>query len=627
MATLEAVTVELQNLNGLENSQLSAMLEQKDAIGALSTNMNATNVILGNILGVMQDFIKAVPEEISKGYDALLSFQERQAILDARKEKEEDTPKSKPTKPETDDGFFKSNFNKGMEKNFGFMDAIKDNIAEVIVVAGTLAAISKKTFGGIVKSLKFLGRMVLGLGKVLLGGIKILATVLRGVFAAISLPFALITAALAGLALGIYGFVTDFQEMEGTFMDKWIAGLGGFAKGFFKIITVPLDLLKDAISWVAGALGFEDFEKTLDGFSFTEGFAELIDDAVQFIIDIKDLIVNKVKGVINGLGEMFGLDPIFEDKPEAATPEQTTPEQTTPTSPAKPEVKRSYPVYSPEGELVSEAASPEEASQKAMSVGGYVGNPSVVAEGPTTSAPKQVVASPSVPTKVKTDDKKVATVAEGPTTSAPKQVVASPSVPTKVKTDDKKVATVAASKPKKVKIPEGVRVTPAGKYASYNSVTNSQETFSSVDEAVTFMGAPIEVAAEMSPYAATIYAERQQSAPKKVLRSKSANAAPIINAVGPQPSVSVISDAPSVSSSISTSNDRVVMSEVMSVEQNKLDENRAVSNSVSGGNMVVAPTNNTSVVNNQTINSGPMPSAMDKSDRTDRRGAFRGRVI
>ena len=37
-----------------------------------------------------------------------------------------------------------------------------------------------------------------------------------------------------------------------------------------KIVTVPVDLVKSLISWIAGKFGFTEFEKLLDGFSFTE---------------------------------------------------------------------------------------------------------------------------------------------------------------------------------------------------------------------------------------------------------------------------------------------------------------------------------------------------------------------
>jgi hypothetical protein len=644
MATLEAATVELQQLNGTSDQQLEAMFEQHDAISSLSVSMDQTNIILVDILGVMQDFVRAVPEEISKGYDALLTFQQKQALLASREEDASPLTPDPSSSGGTDDGsknsgFFKSNFDKGMEKDLGFVTTIRESIADAIIISGSVASLVSKVFVGVGKAFAVVGKVAASLGKVLLTGVKILGTALRGVFAAISLPFALITAALVGLAMGVMGFVEDFQSEEGTFMDKLIAGLGGFVKGFMKLITVPLDLLKDAIAWVAGALGFDEFETMLDGFSFTEGFGEIVDSVVGFVQSIKDWIANSVKDLVNNIGGFFGLDPIFEDKPEPVA----APEQPTPTS--EPEVQRSYPVLSPEGEVIGQESTPEAASQKAMQVGGYVGNPTVVAKGPTASpsqvTPETPVAesppsnkrgktigdSPAAAVKVKANGKRGMTIGTAPAAAV------------KVKSNGKRGMEIDT--PKKVKIPEGVRVTPAGKYASYNNETNSQAFFSNVQDAVTFITAPIEQAAKMDPYAAKIYEERKQSAskPKRVLRSKSADAeakSPVVSSLGsPEKRGMTIGDASAAPSEVKSNgkrgmviggSDRVAVTDTMRSEQNKLDEKKAESSG--GGNTAIVTNtndNSTSVVNKKS--NFVMPSAMDKSDRTDRRSSFRGKAI
>jgi hypothetical protein len=644
MATLEAATVELQQLNGTSDLQLEAMFEQHDAISSLSVSMDQTNIILVDILGVMQDFVRAVPEEISKGYDALLTFQQKQALLASREEDASPLTPDPSSSGGTDDGsknsgFFKSNFDKGMEKDLGFVTTIRESIADAIIISGSVASLVSKVFVGVGKAFAVVGKVAASLGKVLLTGVKILGTALRGVFAAISLPFALITAALVGLAMGVMGFVEDFQSEEGTFMDKLIAGLGGFVKGFMKLITVPLDLLKDAIAWVAGALGFDEFETMLDGFSFTEGFGEIVDSVVGFVQSIKDWIANSVKDLVNNIGGFFGLDPIFEDKPEPVA----APEQPTPTS--EPEVQRSYPVLSPEGEVIGQESTPEAASQKAMQVGGYVGNPTVVAKGPTASpsqvTPETPVAesppsnkrgktigdSPAAAVKVKANGKRGMTIGTAPAAAV------------KVKSNGKRGMEIDT--PKKVKIPEGVRVTPAGKYASYNNETNSQAFFSNVQDAVTFITAPIEQAAKMDPYAAKIYEERKQSAskPKRVLRSKSADAeakSPVVSSLGsPEKRGMTIGDASAAPSEVKSNgkrgmviggSDRVAVTDTMRSEQNKLDEKKAESSG--GGNTAIVTNtndNSTSVVNKKS--NFVVPSAMDKSDRTDRRSSFRGKAI
>ena len=70
--------------------------------------------------------------------------------------------------------------------------------------------------------------------------------------------------------------------------------------------------------------------------------------------------------------------------------------------------------------------------------------------------------------------------------------------------------TTSESIPTAITIPEGVRVTPAGKFASFNKVTNTQGFFDTVEEAVKFKDASIEQAATMDAYAAQIFEERKK---------------------------------------------------------------------------------------------------------------------
>ena len=564
MATLEAATVELQNLNGTSDIQLEAMFDQYDAISVLSTSVDQTNIILVDILEVMKSFIAAVPKEISEGYDRLIDFEKTQEVLEGRGATGGDDDDA-----DGDDsngkGFFKSNFDKGMKKDLKFVDAIKDSIAEVILVAGSVAGTISSALGFVAKALSgfggLIGKLIRVFGGKLLTGLRLLAGL-------VTAPIAMVIAAVAGLALGITGFIEDFQSEEGTFMDKLIAGLGGFVKGVMKLVTVPLDLLKGAISWVAGALGFEEFEKMLDGFSFTEGFAEVVDIAVDFIQSIKDWIANKVKSLVNGVGEFFGLDPIFEDKPEAVSGANTNAEDT--------KSKSSREEYS------------EESSSKRL------------------SSSEDVIENESLAVSTAAGEPVAAKVTEAK----------------------------AEGSSKKVKIPEGVRVTFFGQYSSYNKETNSQAFFSNVKDAVTFLNAPIEEAAKMdtSGYAAQIYEERKkfESRPKRVLKSKSKSGetqSPILNAVSAPQSLVV---GEPVSANVERSpgmivgaGERIALSNSVAIENNKLEEKKAEMNQSGSSNAVISSDNNSTNISSSTHNHG-MPSATDKSDRTDRRGSFRG---
>lgn len=88
----------------------------------------------------------------------------------------------------------------------------------------------------------------------------------------------------------IMGAIDGFKGTDGNIVQKILGGLGGAIKGFMKLVTVPLDLVKDLISWIAGKFGFTEFEKLLDGFSFTESFGKAVDwlyvDLPKFFIDL-----------------------------------------------------------------------------------------------------------------------------------------------------------------------------------------------------------------------------------------------------------------------------------------------------------------------------------------------------
>ena len=88
----------------------------------------------------------------------------------------------------------------------------------------------------------------------------------------------------------ITGAIDGFTNTEGNIVQKMLGSLGGAIKGFMKIVTIPLDLVKDLISWIAGKFGFTEFEKLLDGFSFTEMFGKVVDwlyvDLPKFFFDL-----------------------------------------------------------------------------------------------------------------------------------------------------------------------------------------------------------------------------------------------------------------------------------------------------------------------------------------------------
>lgn len=139
----------------------------------------------------------------------------------------------------------------------------------------------------------------------------------------------------------IMGAIDGFMGTDGNIVQKILGGLGGAIKGFMKLVTVPMDLVKSLISWIAGKFGFENFEKLLDSFSFTELFGKavdwlfvdlpafftnlfswdnilsMLDSALNFANEIGKNLQRIIHGALNWVKSLFG----FGDKGDFAEPE------------------------------------------------------------------------------------------------------------------------------------------------------------------------------------------------------------------------------------------------------------------------------------------------------------------
>ena len=118
----------------------------------------------------------------------------------------------------------------------------------------------------------------------------------------------------------VMGAVDGFTKDGGNLFSKIVAAMAGALKGLGKLITIPMDLLKSAISWLAGKMGFDQVEETLDSFSFTELFAKIVDG-------LEDLFRGLVDGIFSFFGgsDFFGkadLKPLSEEDLQELTPQE-----------------------------------------------------------------------------------------------------------------------------------------------------------------------------------------------------------------------------------------------------------------------------------------------------------------
>lgn len=142
-------------------------------------------------------------------------------------------------------------------------------------------------------------------------------TVFKNIGSKIFFPITLIMGIIDGITGAIDGF-TRQGDRGGDMTDKIIGGITGIFGGIVSgLIGGILDLGKSLISWVAGALGFENVEATLDSFSFAEGITGIFNGVADWLVNIKDRIlgffstaydeiVGPIAAIFSGEGSLSG---------------------------------------------------------------------------------------------------------------------------------------------------------------------------------------------------------------------------------------------------------------------------------------------------------------------------------
>ena len=134
---------------------------------------------------------------------------------------------------------------------------------------------------------------------------------LKGIVSKVLLPLFAIFDFVSGF---IEGFSSKGEDDTRGTMEKVMDGLfAGAIKLIKGIFIVPLDLLKDGVSWLAEKMGFENFSAALDSFSFNDIFDKFIKfgnnifssepeegyfSIVKMVGDVIDNIVEFMKGLI-----------------------------------------------------------------------------------------------------------------------------------------------------------------------------------------------------------------------------------------------------------------------------------------------------------------------------------------
>ena len=167
-----------------------------------------------------------------------------------------------------------------------------ENIGAVAAIVGTVAVLFGgriiRLVGSLVKGVRGIIRAVSKVGR-FIGALAGRFGGLVKIFGKLFLPFTIITGAIGAIQGAIDGF------KEGGILGGLEGGISGLLT---TIVGYPLDLLKSAVAWIAGKLGFKNAEATLNEFSFST----LISDTIGGIFDM-------IKGAFNWIGTLF-TDPV-----------------------------------------------------------------------------------------------------------------------------------------------------------------------------------------------------------------------------------------------------------------------------------------------------------------------------
>ena len=268
---MEGVSQELvlfnQNLPALMDAQFETIEGTFESLEEVNGNaMDLMSQTLLRIEGILLTFLDVIPAtiEIASQNQIATALDLSDADLDAealaaKKNKRNKDPEGEDEKKGSK---FLSEFNKGKEgAGEGGVEGLLDSFLPISALMGGLGA----AFGTMTA-------VIIPLIPVILG----------------------VAAAIGAVVYGLMQAFDYFNAKEGSFGDKLLAGIEGFFQGILKVVTLPLDLLKDGLSWLATAiLGEGNFVTDfLESFTIFDSLSAIVSDFFSLVGDIVDLFVD-----------------------------------------------------------------------------------------------------------------------------------------------------------------------------------------------------------------------------------------------------------------------------------------------------------------------------------------------
>ena len=191
---------------------------------------------------------------------------------------------------------------KNFFKSFGVVKKITPFIDDIVKGAKTVL----KPIGNFFTKIgNFFSKMI-GYVKTIVGASKSATGILKfasgfgRILGKLFLPVTIVMSAFDFIT----GFIDGWKESDGdSIVSKFIDGVGGgLSKLIGNLVGMPLDLLKDGVSWIMGMLGFDKAAEALDSFSFKD----LIMDIVKMPFDLLSDAVDYITGIFSGGTDLMG---------------------------------------------------------------------------------------------------------------------------------------------------------------------------------------------------------------------------------------------------------------------------------------------------------------------------------
>ena len=191
-----------------------------------------------------------------------------------------------------------------------FAEKSSKRIAKLVSKVQSGVSSVRTFFSNVGKRFSTIGKFLAKVGRVIgstVGAIMDLPVlkIIKTILTRLALPLTLF--------MGAVEAVKSFMSTEGSFMEKFMAGIGGFVG---EILGAPLDLLKGAVAWILSKLGFSESADALSSFSFKQlikdmfgGLFDAVSGATSFITGlIKDVfsgVYNAVSGAFSVITDIF----------------------------------------------------------------------------------------------------------------------------------------------------------------------------------------------------------------------------------------------------------------------------------------------------------------------------------